>query len=61
MMGVLAVGIAVERRSLHGQQIAGDRHGHVLVRDTWKLEIQDEVVLGLMHVEDRRRGPYRRP
>src|SRR6266566_3086822 len=61
VMDALFLGLTVERPlALHGQQISRDRQGYVLLRDTWKHEIQHEVILRLMHVEDRCPGPHRR-
>jgi len=37
----------------HRQQIAGDRQGYVLLADPRKLKVQNEIILGLVHVQDR--------
>src|SRR5207249_3550804 len=56
---VLALGVASERTlTLHGQQVLGDRQRHVLVLDPRQLELEHEVVLGLVHVDSRRPAAY---
>jgi hypothetical protein len=37
----------------HRQQIAGDRQGYFFLTDPRKLKVQNEIVLGFVHVEDR--------
>src|SRR6267142_2160409 len=62
VMDALVLGLTVEcALALHGQQVPYDRQGHILLRDTRQLEIQHEIILGLMHVENRCPRPHRRP
>src|SRR6267142_1266355 len=46
--------------TLDRQQVARDRHGHILLAHARKLEIQNQVVAGLAHVENRRPHRYTR-
>src|SRR5206468_6147338 len=62
VMDALVLGLTVEcALAPHGQQVPHDRQGHILLRDTRQLEIQHEIVLGLMEVENRCPRPHRRP
>src|SRR5437867_910746 len=45
---------------LQDQQIPRDRQGHILVGDAWKLEVQNELILGLVNIQNRRPGAWYR-
>src|SRR5262249_13752345 len=46
--------------ALQGQQVAGDRQRYVLITDARKLEVQNHLILGLVHIENGCPGPHSR-
>src|SRR6267142_137522 len=61
VVGALVPDVAADLAlTLDRQQVARDRHGHIFLAHARKLEIQNQVVAGLVHVENRRPHRYAR-